>query len=246
MGSPPSPFLPNLGEVHKPEGDEKEAYNVLMIPKSFKYHIQGLNTKHLRLRTHVVTIHSWSQARPFSALLIPIFMAYSRHKMTEAKNDIQILLFRVFPNSPNLTLIPAVAQELTDERKSNYKDDHLPWAIMVENLCKTDAKTLLFYQVWLSKKISFVAHPSDMFVTNWVGNYHFYANEDQEKEVISTIQSTLTDKTSTIGKEVDKLPLFLASTTINSTSTRAYKIGRSDPKTHWALYIYQLPPPRQH
>ena len=90
---------------------------------------------------------------------------------------------------------------------------------MVENLHKSDAETLLYYQVWLSKKISFAAHPPDTFVTNWVGNYHFYANEDQEKEVISTIQSTLADKTSTIGKEVDKLPLFLASTIINSTST---------------------------
>jgi len=108
---------------------------------------------------------------------------------------------------------------------------------MVENLRKSDAETLLYYQVWLSKKISFATHPLDTFVTNWVGNYHFYANEDQEKEVLATIQTTLVDKTSAIGKEIEKLPLFLASAIINSASTRAYKIGRNDPETHWAFYI---------
>src|SRR5258707_9718609 len=105
-------------------------------------------------------------------------MAYLRHRMMEAKNDIQILLSRAFPNSPNLTLIPAIAQEPSDERKPSFKEDPLPWAIMVENLHKSDAKTLLYYQVWLSKKISFAAHPPDTFIMNWVGNYHFYTNED--------------------------------------------------------------------
>ena len=214
-------------------------YNALNIPESFKYRVQGLNSEHLHLKIHAVTTCSWSQAKLFSALLVPIFMAYSRNCMTEAKNDIQIFLSQAFPESPNLALIPAVALENTDERKPGHtgREDPLPWAIMVENLQKTDLETILYHQFWLSSKISFAAHPSDTFITKWVGNYLFYAKEDQQREVIATLQQTLVDKTSAIRKELDKLPLFLATSIINSINTRAYQVGRNKTKTHWAFYI---------
>ncbi len=163
--------------------------------------------------------------------------------MTEVKNDIQIFLTRAFPASPDLSLIPAVTLENTDERKQNHKEDPLPWTIMVENLWKQDTQTLLFHQFWLSKKISFAAHPPDTFITRWVGNYLFYAMKDQECKVLQALQNTLADKTTVIGKEINKLPLFLATSIIDSVKVRAYQVGRSNPETHWALYI-ETPHPK--
>src|SRR5258708_10181012 len=118
--------------------------------------------------------------------------------MTEARNDIQIFLSRACRASPDRTLIPAVALENTDERRQNHKEAPLPWAIMVENIQKQDAHTLLHYQFWLSKKIAFTAHPPDTSITKWVGNYLFYATKDQECEVLLALQNTLANKTTVI------------------------------------------------
>src|SRR5260370_27567620 len=123
--------------------------------------------------------------------------------MMEAKNGIQVFLSWAFPESSDFSLIPAVTLENTEEIKLSHKADLCPWAILVENLWKEeDVETLLFYQIWLSKKISFAAHLSNTFVSNWIGNYNFYANTDQEDVVLSTLQDTLADQTSIISNEV--------------------------------------------
>src|SRR5260370_17863392 len=154
-----APLTPHPGKFHSPDSDGKEEYNAITFLPTFQYCIQGLNSEHLQLKIHVVTTWSWAQAKPYSTLLVPIFMAYSRSCMTEAKNDIQIFLSHAFPDSPDLFLIPAIALKNNEERKPTHREDPLPWAIMVENLKKEEAEILIFYQIWLSKKHPFLPTP---------------------------------------------------------------------------------------
>src|SRR5260370_12297453 len=107
---------------------------------------------------------------------------------------------------------------------------------MAENLQREDVETLIFFQIWLLKKISFAAHPPSTFVSNWLGNYNFYANADQGNKVLSTLQDTLMDQNSIIGKELHKLPLHHATSIINSARIRAYHVSKNDNETHWAFY----------
>src|SRR5258708_14053044 len=89
----------------------------------------------------------------------------------------------------------------------------------------------------LALKEDLLCGPPDTFITKWVGNYLFYTTKDQECKVLLALQNTLADKTTVIGKEIDKLPLFLATSIINCTKVRAYQVRRSDPETHWAFYL---------
>ncbi|KAF8326309.1 uncharacterized protein EI90DRAFT_3127887 [Cantharellus anzutake] len=162
-------------------------------------------------------------------------MSFSLTQIQKAKTNAAIFLKRAFPGSQGtLTIIPAA------KAMDQQGEEPLPWGIMIAGLMYCDAATLLHHQFWLSKAFCFVAYPATPFISTWIGNWAFAANENDKPAVIECLKSNLANAHTKIGKYLrTKIPdtaerLFI----IESVKVQPINIIKQNSEaTHWAFTV---------
>ncbi|KAF8337108.1 uncharacterized protein EI90DRAFT_3014045 [Cantharellus anzutake] len=135
-------------------------------------------------------------------IIIPIFMAFSRAKMGEAKDYATTFISRAFLALANTLCTILAANEIEE-----CGDDPLPWGIMIKGLTYQDAATLLHHQLWFSKTFSFSAHPATNFTSDWLGNWDFAATAKDTSAALECLKATLSHPDTTIGRYLaEKVP----------------------------------------
>ncbi|KAF8342117.1 uncharacterized protein EI90DRAFT_3011660 [Cantharellus anzutake] len=130
------PATPAPGLVETPNNTMTD-FNVHPLPEGFDHQILGLNSMHLHLNVLKGAIDAWEDTINCAIIIIPIFMAFSRAKMGEAKDYATTFISCAFLASANTLCTIPVANEIEE-----CSDDPLPWGIMIEGLTYQDAAIL--------------------------------------------------------------------------------------------------------